>query len=1212
MMLKISARAILLIALFSFANQAASQTWEDLLMQAELFAEQGNVDSAQSAYQRALLMAENQYAQSDSTVRVVYFDGGYPHRAYFRSFEQAQQVYSRLLSGAEIIFGHNAPQTAELHHKLAKAYYREEKYEVAETIANEALVLRQQQSGRRSLKVVEVLLLQAKINYYWDRLDKSESLLVEALNMAEEVGGSDHPLVAQCLYYLADQFRYQNKCHHADSLILRAWTIVEKAYAQDAAELSRFRDVEGRIAYCLDDYRRAAKAYEAVLPVWEEQYGKVSDDVARLVTRLAHARAMDGNHAAAESLYVRALEIRRELYDPVHTEIAYSLRALAWLFYNKYNDYQTAESLYTQAAEIISQVEPLNKSDYSRYLWDVANCLHDQGKFSEALPIREKIVSIQTEIHQPGNDALAWALRNVGVVNRRLGRFDEAEKYLKEALSCMEAIYGPEHTSVASVLNDFALTYDVQCRFAEAEKLYRRSMEIDKKLFGDTSKQIAPALMNLGGLYWSLKDYDQAASSLEQAVEIFARTHGPRHYQVAISYLNLGLTYDSQERYREADSVLRLSIEIAEESMGLQHPALAHACDNLGNVYTHQGRYAEAEPVLERAVSILEHALGPEHPEVAKFCRDLGRMYVYAGKSERCLQTYRKFIDWSQRFLENVFPYSSENQRLRWIQEYPLLDHAILSLALWDKSEAACKLALEMVLKSKAVVVEAVMSERQVAYCTYDSALLEQLDRLSEVHTEIASVAMAGGELADSLQILYQVKDSIEITLSRHCSEFGDALAARRFALDDILSAIPDGSVLWEFVKYEPHDLDSSVIGQAKLGTPRYLAFLVRHNGEISASDLGDAHQIDSLITLTREIIYKAQGQIYSPAALASENRLNEVTSQLSAMLFEPLAASIGVSGDVFIAPDGMLNLLPFEILPMTDGSYAVENYRIGYLSSGRDLLKYERELEADGEVLVMADANFDGIGDMTVRQDSSLTGVSLASETYGPDMRSVGNCLNAGFSRLSHTRAEAESVSATLRAAGATRVGEYYDDNAVEEILKSVDEPPRVLHLATHGFFCESSESAPIMKNSPLLRSGLALTGANRTISGQADSTMTEDGILTALEVSGLNLVGTDLAVLSACESGVGEFVNGEGMFGLRRAFQHAGAKTIIMSLWSVPDKETSQLMEGFYRRWLNGKTKRDALRESALEILNQSREKRGCGHPLLWGGFILAGNPN
>jgi CHAT domain-containing protein len=120
------------------------------------------------------------------------------------------------------------------------------------------------------------------------------------------------------------------------------------------------------------------------------------------------------------------------------------------------------------------------------------------------------------------------------------------------------------------------------------------------------------------------------------------------------------------------------------------------------------------------------------------------------------------------------------------------------------------------------------------------------------------------------------------------------------------------------------------------------------------------------------------------------------------------------------------------------------------------------------------------------------------------------------------------------------------------------------------------------------------------------------EDGILTALEVSGLNLVGTELAVLSACESGVGEFVNGEGMFGLRRAFQHAGAETVIMSLWSVPDKETSQLMDGFYRRWLEGRSKREALRESAIELLKESRSKRGCGHPLLWGGFILAGNPN
>jgi CHAT domain-containing protein len=375
--------------------------------------------------------------------------------------------------------------------------------------------------------------------------------------------------------------------------------------------------------------------------------------------------------------------------------------------------------------------------------------------------------------------------------------------------------------------------------------------------------------------------------------------------------------------------------------------------------------------------------------------------------------------------------------------------------------------------------------------------------------------------------------------------------------------------------------------------------------------DLGDAARIDTLVTAARDLIYKAQGQVYSPAAVTAEERLREVTSQMYDLVFAPLAEASNGESNLIISPDGMLNLLPFEILPAPDGSYVIENYRISYLSSGRDLLKYKGDEPHDGEMIVMADPAFDGTADLADAAPSPTMTASVSEEMYGPEMRGITDCLETSFSPLGHTRQEAQSVAGQLKAARMP-VREFYDVKAAEDALKNLQAPPQVLHLATHGFFCETGEPEASTKDNPLLRSGLVLTGANKTIAGESDPNATEDGILTALEVSGLNLVGTDLAVLSACESGMGDFVNGEGLFGLRRAFQHAGVETIIMSLWSVPDKETSQLMDGFYRRWLEGSSKRDALRESALEVLAQSREKRGCGHPLLWGGFILAGNPN
>ncbi|UCE25789.1 MAG: CHAT domain-containing protein [Candidatus Zixiibacteriota bacterium] len=1171
-------------------------------------------DSAEALYQQALHLAETESPLSDTTVQGGYYDVGLPHRANFPSYEKAQQVYSHVLSAAESIFGATAAETAEILAKLAKAYYMDEKYSEAEPLAKKALTLNRDRFGDRSLKVAGTLLLQGKINYFWGKTEKSESLFVEALSIAEQTGGLNHPLVAQCRYSLANQWRWQGDCAAADSLLSSARTIFESAYSNYALERSRFLLMAGRVKYCLGDYEGARENFGAAVAHRTNSLGRKTEKVASTLCYLGDALSKLGQHAQAESTYTEALSIRRELWGENDIRVAYSLGYLGWFHRWFSGNILLAESLYTQATTIIEQGAGIDNSDYIYYAWRLEDLLKDQGRFGEALPICEKRYTASAAVYGSEDIRTIRALSQLGSISRRLGRFADAEAYQKQALAAMEKLRGPEHYDVTEILMGLALTYDTQYRSEEAEKLYQRALEIYRKVLDPSDPDIAYTLHDLALVYWSTDEFDRAESHILQALEIWRNAPEPEEYGIAIGLSNLGLTYESQGRYAEADSVLRMAIDLGEKVLGPQHPGLAHACDNLANVLTKQGRYAEAEPVIERAVGILERSLGPEHPEVAKFCRDQGRLYAYAGNSEMCLQTYRTFIDWSQRFLENVFPYSSENQRLRWIHEYPLLDHALLSLALREKTDASNRLALEMVCKSKAMVVEAVMSERQAALCTYDDALAEQLNQLNKIHSQIATIALAGGSLTDSLQALYETKDSMEIALSRECSEFGDALAARRFDLDDVLSAIPAGSALWEFVRYEPHNLDPSVTGRAKLGPMRYLAFAADRSGSISVIDLGNAQLIDSLITLARGIMYKAQGQIYSPAARTSEQRLNQATSELYRILFAPLATVSNEAEHICIAPDGMINLLPLEILPTPDGSYVIEDYRISYLSSGRDLLKYRDSPRSDGEMLVMADPDFNSssFGPMT-QGNPQVPVASLGVETYGPELRGVTDCLNTAFGRLRHSRSEAEAVVRQFRASGDTPTREFYDDEAVESVLKSIYEPPGVLHLATHGFFCESDEATPTMRNNPLLRSGLVLAGANVTLSGKRDdSTTAEDGILTALEVSGLNLVGTDLAVLSACESGVGDFVNGEGIFGLRRAFQHAGVETIVMSLWAVPDRETSQLMEGFYRRWLGGSSKRDALRESAIAVLNESRQKRGCGHPLLWGGFILTGNPN
>ena len=419
--------------------------------------------------------------------------------------------------------------------------------------------------------------------------------------------------------------------------------------------------------------------------------------------------------------------------------------------------------------------------------------------------------------------------------------------------------------------------------------------------------------------------------------------------------------------------------------------------------------------------------------------------------------------------------------------------------------------------------------------------------------------------------------------------------------------------VLWEFVRYQPYDFKMEGSDKERTGPPRYLAFTLDPGGSITLTDLGDAGEIDSLVSLVRERIYRSKAEVYSPLVVESERRLSDVTSKLYDIIFAPLQPHLGSRTDILISPDGQLNLLPFEILYSPDGKYLIEKYGMSYLSSGRDLLRFKKKHKPSDRALVLADPDFDLSSELLAEHREKTVDESSLFSFRPEPYRGASGCLETRFDPLPYTREEAKSVAKTLKNRAKLDVNACYGDEALEEVLKGMATAPMALHLATHGYFCEDIDLGENkMLENPLLRSGLALAGANRLMGEeQRVESESEDGILTAFEASGLNLVGTDLVVLSACETGVGEVENGEGVYGLRRAFQHAGARTIVMSLWKVPDKETRDLMDGFYKNWLAGQPKKDALRQAALKALNACRADYGAGHPYFWAGFVMVGDP-
>jgi len=420
----------------------------------------------------------------------------------------------------------------------------------------------------------------------------------------------------------------------------------------------------------------------------------------------------------------------------------------------------------------------------------------------------------------------------------------------------------------------------------------------------------------------------------------------------------------------------------------------------------------------------------------------------------------------------------------------------------------------------------------------------------------LATLALGGpgktplDEYKQQLAAMEAKREQLEVEIGRHSPEF--RARAMPVTIESVQQTIPAEAALVEFATYRPFNAKAS--DPDEYGASRYIAYVLRHEGGIQFADLGEAGAIDASVVALRQ-------------ALRSPLRhdVKSLSRTTDARVLEPVRRLVGDATRLLISPDGELNLIPFEALRDERGRFAIERFSISYLTSGRDLLRLQLPRASKSAPLIVADP------------------------TFGPAPQTHA----IYFTPLPGTALEAQSIKTLFPDAMVLR-----GTRATKSALAHA-EAPALLHIATHGFFLQDSTGAAQIAN-PLLRSGLALNGANARSQGH------EEGVLTALEASTLDLWGTRLVTLSGCDTGVGDIKNGEGVYGLRRAFLLAGAETLVMSLWSVSDFATREMMTAYYRGLKQGLGRGEALRQAQLAMLKRADRR----HPFYWASFIQAGD--
>lgn len=993
------------------------------------------------------------------------------------------------------------------------------------------------------------------------RLDEAIGLREQAQTLIEKTFGTEHPVVSLNLKLLAFLYDQKGDYPKAEATYLRALAAQEKLSGPEHTEVAGVLLGLGTVYGHMEDFARAEQAYARALAIREKALGPDSPEVAAVLFSLSYTFTNRGLYGQAEPILKRALAIQEKALGPDTLEVALTLNNLAYLYMEK-GDYEQSEAL-----------------------------------FKRSLATFEKLLG-------PEHALVGTPLNGLAVLYRTKGDYQRAEPLLKRALAIQEKAAGPEHPDTANALNSLAMLYSEKGDDERALPLFQRALAIREKAQPESSS-VAATLNSIAYVYDSKGEHAQAISLYKRALAIIEKTLGAETPLYASTLSNLAAVYSDEGDYAQAEPLDRRALALREKLLGPEHPDVAVSLSNLAYIYFARNEFEKEEPLYLRALAITEKAYGPDHPNVGLYLANLATVYWGRGDTRRALAALARNAELRERNLALVLTTGSEEQKRLYMATLATETDGIVSFhtSAAPSDPEAAQLALTTVLRRKGRVLDVMADEVGALRRRLDSQDRELLDRLSTTRSALARLVLQGADAASPAERREEEKrlkdsiDQLEAKVSERSAEF--RTQARPITLKDVREAIPADAALVEFVVYRPYDVRSTN-RKSRFGAPRYVAYVLKRTGEPLWVDLGEASAVERGVAAWRRALIDP-----------SNREASRSGRDMDELVMRPVRRLLGDTRRLFLSPDGALNLIPFGALTDERNRYLLEDYSITYLTSGRDLLRMQLSAESRQGPLVVANPLF----------EAGASSSSSAPSAPAAQGRRSADFASSVFTPLPGTKGEAAALGAILTGA---RV--FTDAQASEALLKHAT-GPSILHIATHGFFLPDQTRSAADDNAraesrgmalvaaggvrvegenPLLRSGLALAGANRGQGGDG-----EDGVLTALEAAGLDLRGTKLVVLSACETGVGEVKNGEGVYGLRRALVLAGAESQVMSLWQVSDEATRDLMIGYYKRLQAGEGRTEALRAVQLEMLRgDGPQKKGRSHPFFWASFIQSGD--
>ena len=960
--------------------------------------------------------------------------------------------------------------------------------------------------------------------------------------------GEDDPLVGDGLDGETLAYIRLEKFREAQSPLDRALHI--RAVHASLAPLAMARTLY--LAALLDRYNNnyagAIETVEQARALWRA-HAPDDPDSADLTIVLGEVSFLRGDMSSARDAWASGLALATRSLRPDHPAIARLLRRVA-IAARAVGALQESRTLLTRAQEIVDHEFAACDPDAAGVLNDRALALRYDGDYAQARRLFSRALEITTKCLGPKHSSTVGIVYNQGILAQDIGDFGEARRFYQSAVDAWTSTLGPDHPYVARGIRSLALVAKQRGDLLSAERLYQRVLSIQRDALDPLHPDVALTLSDLAQLEMERGSLPLAHQRIKEAESIYRRSAAPlRPGDLPSVLLSRGEIEMRERDFQSARATFDEARAMRERILGASHLLTAEA---------------------GAAVASADFALGN-----------------YASAASAGLEAERV----SRAFSQATIRYLPERQAMMYAASRPHgLDLALSAVSgayVTDLTPIA-----DAVVRSRGVVLDelAARAHGRVA----DATLLTARQKFANL--TLRSLDGSDPSLLRLLDAVRREKEDAERAFAEHERTGPADLPTLDAGLREVQAALPERSALVAFSRYQ-----RSVPASTSL-TPSYIALIIKPgDAEVRAVTLGAARTLDDLINTWR-----------TQARARDEPTYREVADRMRRRIWDPLLPTLVGVSRVFIVPDGAINFVTFAALPASRGKYLLETGPVfHYVTAERDLIR-PAPATANTGLLAIGGPAFD---------DAPIGRGATASLRAG--------CAPAGsmtFADLPGTRDEILDVARIWRSTGDTTTL-LSGTQATKRATIGALSKRRVVHLATHGFFLDSncrptapsptptravgglvsSSSRRTVDASPLVLSGLALAGANNAAKRPA----ADDGILTAEEVASLDITGTEWVVLSACDTGLGEIAVGEGVVGLRRAFHIAGARTVIMSLWSVEDQSARAWMRELYRaRFARHLTTSDAMRTAALRVLDGRRARGESSHPFYWAGFVAVGD--